>query len=217
MVVIDYGMGNLRSVQKALEKVGCDARVSSDPAVVADAPALVLPGVGAFRDCMANLTSARLTDPLLAGIAAGKPFLGICLGMQLLLTLGEEFGLHPGLDLVPGRVVRFPHDHSLAVPHMGWNRVWQGQPENPLWKGIPDGSYFYFVHSYFARPDDPAVVAGWTDYGSRFCSALGRGNLFATQFHPEKSQRWGLRLLENFRDLALSSVEGRGPIRPGDH
>jgi glutamine amidotransferase len=203
-VVVDYGMGNLRSVQKALERVGCDAVVSSDPRVVAQAPALVLPGVGAFHDCMQNLTAARLVDPLLAGIAAGKPFLGICLGMQLLLTVGEEFGIHQGLDLVPGRVVRFPHDHALPVPHMGWNQVHFAQPDHPMVAGIPDGSYFYFVHSYHAAPADGGAVAAWTDYGVRFCSAIARGNLFATQFHPEKSQRWGLKMLANFRDLAVS-------------
>jgi glutamine amidotransferase len=215
VVVVDYGMGNLRSVQKALEKVGCDAAVSSEPRAVERAPALVLPGVGAFRDCMDNLTAARLVEPLRSGIAAGKPFLGICLGMQLLLTVSEEFGVHRGLDVVPGRVVRFPRDHVLPVPHMGWNRVHfapgiEGGP-HALFAGIPDGSFFYFVHSYHAAPADEAAVAARTDYGVRFCSALARGNVFAVQFHPEKSQRWGLQLLANFRDLVLRYSEGRDP------
>ncbi len=212
VVVVDYGMGNLRSVQKALEKVGFDAVVSSDPGVAADAPAIVLPGVGAFRDCMDNLAAARLVEPLRSGIAAGKPFLGICLGMQLLLTVSEEFGVHQGLDVVPGRVVRFPRDHALPVPHMGWNRIHLEQKDHPLFAGIPDGSFFYFVHSYHAAPAEDAAVAARTDYGVRFCSALARGNVFATQFHPEKSQKWGLKMLENFRDLALRCAEGRDPV-----
>lgn len=127
----------------------------------------------------------------------GKPFLGICLGMQLLMSVSEEFGIHQGLDIIPGRVVRFPHDAKLKVPHMGWNRVHIGRP-NPLFAGIPDGSFFYFVHSYYVLPDSEESMAGWTDYGVRFCSAFARDNLFATQFHPEKSAPWGLRVLENF-------------------
>ncbi len=201
VAVIDYGMGNLRSVLKALEKVGVEADVTADPSRILASDAVVLPGVGAFRDCMANLDTAKLVDPILAVLAEGKPFLGICLGMQLLLSVSEEFGLHRGLDVVPGRVVRFPRQPGLKVPHMGWNRVHQAGGCR-LFEGVPDGTFFYFVHSYYAEPDDPAAVAGTTDYGVRFCSALSWKNAFACQFHPEKSDRWGLKILENFARLA---------------
>jgi len=199
VVVVDYGMGNLRSAQKGLEKAGVNAAITSDPAAVSDADGVVLPGVGAFRDCMANLTQAKLIDPVLEAVHEGKPFLGICLGMQLLLTVSEEFGMHKGMDLVPGKVIRFPHDLGLKVPHMGWNKVFynQGQPGR-LFDGIPEGSFFYFVHSYIAAPDDISAVSGFTDYGLQFCSAISSGNIFATQFHPEKSAPWGLNVLENF-------------------
>lgn len=207
VVVVDYGMGNLRSVQKGLEKAGCLAAVSGDPAAIERASGIVLPGVGAFRDCMANLEGARLVDPVVAAIEEGKPFLGICLGMQLLLAVSEEFGVHEGLGIIPGKVVRFPADRGLKIPHMGWNRVHFTGP-NPLFRGIPDGSYFYFVHSYYAAPDGSEVVAGWTDYGVRFCSALSRGNIFACQFHPEKSQRWGLKILENFGNIVMGQEDG---------
>lgn len=206
VAVVDYGMGNLRSVQKALEKVGCHASVTSDPGHISSAEGVILPGVGAFRDCMANLTQAQLVDPVREAIAEGKPFLGICLGMQLLLSVSEEFGVHEGLDLIPGRVVRFPHWKDLKVPHMGWNRV-HFSGNNPLFKGIPEGSFFYFVHSYYADPEDTEVVAGWTEYGVRFCSAISRDNIFACQFHPEKSQRWGLKILENFSEMVLAWKE----------
>ena len=161
------------------------------------ADAVVLPGVGAFRDCMANLTGAGLVPPVLDAVQRQKPFLGICIGMQLLMTVSEEFGIHPGLDVVPGRVVRFEPGSGLKVPHMGWNRV-HYKGDSRLFEGIRDGSYFYFVHSYFVVPEDDSVVCGHTDYGERFCSAISRGNLFATQFHPEKSHNDGLKVLENF-------------------
>jgi glutamine amidotransferase len=206
VVVVDYGMGNLRSVQKALERVGCQATVTSDPGRISSAEGVVLPGVGAFRDCMANLAQAKLVDPVREAIVDGVPFLGICLGMQLLLSVSEEFGIHGGLDLIPGRVVRFPHRRDLKVPHMGWNRVhWSEQ--SPLFEGIPDGAFFYFVHSFYAEPDDPAVVSGWTEYGVRFCSAISKDNVFACQFHPEKSQKWGLKILENFGKFVQSLKE----------
>jgi len=207
IVVVDYGMGNLRSVQKGLEKAGCQAVVSSDPARIESAAGIVLPGVGAFRDCMANLTRARLVDPVLESIEKGKPFLGICLGMQLLLGVSEEFGTHEGLGIVPGRVVRFPADRDLKVPHMGWNRV-HFSGASPLFEGIPDGSYFYFVHSYYADPDSSEAVSGWTDYGVRFCSSISMDNIFACQFHPEKSQRWGLKILENFGNIVIGQEDG---------
>lgn len=197
MVVVDYGMGNLRSAQKGLEKAGINAIVTSDSAAVEAADAVVLPGVGAFRDCMANLTKAGLVPPVLDAIEHRKPFLGICIGMQLLMTVSEEFGVHRGLGVVPGKVVRFDSQSGLKVPHMGWNRV-HYTGENRLFDGIKDGSFFYFVHSYFAVPEDNSVVCGQTDYGERFCSAIAHGNLFATQFHPEKSHNHGLKILENF-------------------
>ncbi|TNF46044.1 imidazole glycerol phosphate synthase subunit HisH [bacterium] len=199
-------MGNLRSVQKGLEIAGCRANVSSDPSEIESASGIVLPGVGAFRDCMANLTKARLVDPVLGAIENRKPFLGICLGMQLLLAVSEEFGVHEGLGVVPGRVVRFPHDKNLKVPHMGWNRV-HFSGSSPIFKEIPDASYFYFVHSYYAAPDSSEVVSGRTDYGLRFCSAISTDNVFACQFHPEKSQRWGLKILENFGNIVAGQEE----------
>ena len=207
VVVVDYGMGNLRSAQKGLEKAGVSAVVTSDPAKVRSADAVVLPGVGAFRDCMSNLTNAGLVVPVLDAIEQGKPFLGICIGMQLLMTISEEFGVHLGLDVVPGRVVRFDQGSDLKVPHMGWNRV-HDSGDNRLFEGIEDGSFFYFVHSYYVVPEDKSVVCGWTDYGVRFCSAIARDNLFATQFHPEKSHNHGLKILENFGRIVGEYKEG---------
>lgn len=205
VVVVDYGMGNLRSAQKGLEKAGVNAVVTSDPATVQSADAVVLPGVGAFRDCMANLTSAGLVAPVLDAIERKKPFLGICIGMQLLMTVSEEFGLHRGLDIIPGKVVRFDPETGLKVPHMGWNRV-HGTGDNRLFEGIEEGSYFYFVHSYYVVPEDRSVVCGWTDYGARFCSAIAQENLFATQFHPEKSHKHGLKILENFGRIVRECI-----------
>lgn len=205
IAIIDYGMGNLRSVQKAFEQVGCQAVVTADPAVVAQAGKLVLPGVGAFRDCMRNLEQGGFVTPIKAHVAAGKPFLGICLGLQLLFTESEEFGRHRGLDIIPGKVVRFAEglrdgDETLKVPHMGWNRIAIRRPA-PLYRGVPDGSFVYFVHSFYVVPDDPAVIATETGYGQAFCSSIWRDNVMATQFHPEKSQAVGLRMLKNFGEL----------------
>ncbi|UCG39732.1 MAG: imidazole glycerol phosphate synthase subunit HisH [bacterium] len=200
-------MGNLRSAQKGLERAGINAVISSDASAVDEADGIVLPGVGAFRDCMANLTQARLVEPVQGAIRAGKPFLGICLGMQLLMTVSEEFGVHQGLDVIKGRVVRFPATSDLKVPHMGWNRV-HYRRDTPLFEGIPEGTFFYFVHSYFVSTEEQDAVAGWTDYGVRFCSVLAMDNIFATQFHPEKSDRWGLKLLENFGRIVTRSKEG---------
>jgi glutamine amidotransferase len=205
IVIIDYGMGNLRSVQKAFEQVGCQAVVTADPAVASRAGKLVLPGVGAFRDCMRNLTEGGFVAPIRAHIAAGRPFLGICLGLQLLFIESEEFGRHAGLGIIPGKVRRFPdgvveEGESLKVPHMGWNRIGIRRPA-PLYRGIPDGSFVYFVHSYYVVPDDPAVIATETGYGRSFCSSIWRDNVMATQFHPEKSQAVGLRMLKNFGDM----------------
>jgi glutamine amidotransferase len=204
VVVVDYGMGNLRSAQKGLEKAGINAVVTSDPVAVQAADAVVLPGVGAFRDCMANLTKAGLVPPVLDAVERRKPFLGICIGMQLLTTVSEEFGVHRGLDVIPGKVVRFDTQTGLKVPHMGWNKV-HFTGDSRLFDGIKDGSFFYFVHSYYVVPDDDEVVCGQTEYGERFCSAIAHGNLFATQFHPEKSHDHGLKVLENFGRIVAGS------------
>ncbi|MBJ6724862.1 imidazole glycerol phosphate synthase subunit HisH [Geomesophilobacter sediminis] len=205
IAIIDYGMGNLRSVQKGFEKVGFDAVVTTDPKVLFEADRVVLPGVGAFRDCIKNLEEGGFVEPILKVIGAGKPFLGICLGLQLLFTESEEFGLHKGLDVIPGRVVRFPEgmkeaDEELKVPHMGWNQIALKKPA-PLYGGIAEGTNVYFVHSYYVKPDDEAVVASTTGYGIEFCSSIWRDNVMATQFHPEKSQDKGLAMLKNFAQL----------------
>ena len=205
VVVIDYGMGNLRSVAKALEHVGggMSVRVSHEPDEIRRADRVVFPGVGALRDCMGELTRLGL-DEVIGECAASKPFLGICLGMQALLDFSEENGGTRGLGIVPGRVVGFPvpfldvaTDRRLKVPHMGWNEVHQLRP-HPLWEGIAQDSRFYFVHSYYAVPADAAHVAATVHYGRDVAAALAHGNLFAVQFHPEKSQQAGLRLLANF-------------------
>ena len=202
ITIIDYGMGNLRSVQKGFERVGLSAQVTSDPAVVARAERLVLPGVGAFRDCIHNLHAGGFVEPIQNHVASGRPFLGICLGLQLLFSESEEFGSHQGLGIIPGKVVRFPagmieNNEELKVPHMGWNRITMRRP-SPLYRGIADNSFVYFVHSYSVVPDDQSVVATETDYGINYCSSIWRDNVVATQFHPEKSQTIGLKMLENF-------------------
>jgi glutamine amidotransferase len=209
IAILDYGMGNLRSVQKGLERVGATAVVTADPAALDAAQAVVLPGVGAFGDAMASLQTRRLIDPLLRQAAGGKPLLGICLGMQLLFDESEEMGHHRGLGLLPGRVVRFPAGDLLKVPHIGWNELRIADSrlqtdcglqiaKDGLLAGIADGAYAYFVHSYFALPEEPADVLATTEYGLEFASAVGRGTVFGAQFHPEKSQEVGLRLLANF-------------------
>lgn len=197
--MVDYDRGNLRSVQKALEHVGAKAVVTRDPGTIARADKLVLPGVGAFADCMDNLKRFALVEPILDFLATGRPFLGICLGLQLLFTESEEFGVTRGLDIIPGRVVRFPK--GLKVPHMGWNALEIWREDCPLLRDLDDGSYFYFVHSYYVVPFDLSVVATSTLYGVEYTSMLWKENVFATQFHPEKSQRLGLKILENFHLL----------------
>ena len=200
--IVDYGMGNLRSVQKALERVGAEAEVVADASEVAAADRLILPGVGAFADAMTHLRERGLDAPVTAFARSGKPFLGICLGLQLLFESSEEDGAHEGLGLLPGRVIRFePTDPTLKVPQMGWNELDWGDPAPPLMIGLEPGAHVYFVHSYYATPTDPADVAATTNYGGPFCSAVHRDNLHATQFHPEKSQNVGLRILENFSRL----------------
>ncbi len=195
IVVVDYGAGNLASVVNALERIGGPVVVSRDPAALEDADGVIVPGVGAAADTMQHLTALGLVPSLRATIARGVPFLGICMGLQVLLDVSEEGGEHRCLGIVPGRVRRLPP--GVTVPHMGWNEVWLRR-EHPLFAGIPDGTDFYFVHSFYAEPEDPSWLLGETDYGVRFASALARDNVMATQFHPEKSGVWGLRLLANF-------------------
>jgi glutamine amidotransferase len=200
IAIIDYQMGNLRSVQKGFEKVGHEAMITCDPAVLARASKVVLPGVGAFGDAMAELKRRRLVDPIRQAVAAGKPFLGICLGLQLLFDVGHENGRHEGLGILGGEVVRFELPGDFKVPHMGWNQLAIRRPA-PLLAGLAEGTHCYFVHSYYVVPNDPQVVATETSYSAPFCSMIWRDNLFATQFHPEKSQRDGLRMLKNFAEL----------------
>jgi glutamine amidotransferase len=198
--IIDYGMGNLRSVQKGFEKVGHQALVTSDPAEVAAADKVVLPGVGAFEDAMAELRSRGLLEPVLEAIDSGKPFLGICLGLQVLFERSYEHGVHEGFGVLRGEVVRFELPPEYSVPHMGWNQLTIPR-RPPILEGIEEGTYFYFVHSYYVAPRDPGVIAAETDYGGEFCSMIWRDNLYATQFHPEKSQSEGLKILKNFAEL----------------
>jgi len=195
IAVVDYGRGNLGSVEKAFARVGIPAVVTPEARAVDEADAVVLPGDGAFHDAMANLDRLGLLPAVRRALDGRRPFLGICLGYQLLFSTSEEFGEGRGLDVVPGTVRRFPPGRK--IPHMGWNRV-HPEPGMRLFDGIPDGAHFYFVHSYYPEPGDVALGRAWCEYGVRFAAAVERGRLFATQFHPEKSQRWGLRLLENF-------------------
>ena len=201
IAVIDYGMGNLRSVQKAFEAVGHQATVTRSPQIIEDASHVVLPGVGAFGDCMENLTHYGLHEPIQRTIRSGKPFLGICLGLQLLFAESEEFGAHEGLGILSGKVRRFPETMGepdrLKIPHMGWNTI-QLQQSPPVLAGIPEQSHVYFVHSYYVEPTDPSIISTTTDYGGPFVSSVWKDNVFASQFHPEKSQQVGLQLFRNF-------------------
>lgn len=196
IVIIDYGMGNLRSVQKALESVGRKALISSDASVIESAEKMVLPGVGAFGAGMKELEQKGLVEPIIKFIASGRLFLGICLGLQLLFTESEEEGLQKGLGIIKGRVKKFP-DKGLKIPHMGWNRI-KKVKESPLLEDIADNTYMYFVHSYYVEPEDKAIVATTTNHGIKFTSSIYKDNIQAMQFHPEKSQEMGLKILENF-------------------
>ncbi len=208
IAIVDYGMGNLRSVQKAFVAVGHHAVVTRDVEILNRATRLVLPGVGAFADCMANLDQYGLIDPIQRHVTSGKPFLGICLGLQLLFSESEEFGVHKGLNIIPGRVRRFTSgqgvgaqavESHLKVPHMGWNGLLLQRPAPPL-RNLSAGSQVYFVHSYYVEPSDPSIVATMTDYGGSFVSSIWRENIFACQFHPEKSQAVGLQVIKNFAE-----------------
>jgi imidazole glycerol-phosphate synthase subunit HisH len=224
IAIIDSGIANLRSVQKGFERVEADAKVVEDPRTLRDASGIVLPGVGAFADGISKLREGGFIEPLLRAIETGKPVLGICLGLHFLFSESEEFGHHTGLNVIKGRVVRFSVYHAnasiasnaqqtqrrddatdarssrLKIPHMGWNRI-RIEQQAPIFKGIPDEAFFYFVHSYYVQPEDKNVIAATTEYGLRFTSVLWRDNLFACQFHPEKSQALGLQLLKNFASL----------------
>ena len=209
IAIVDYGMGNLRSAQKGFEKAGHKAVITDDPAVITNAAAVVLPGVGAFKDCFDGLCERGLQKPVLEAANSGRPFLGICVGLQLLFDYSEEGEGSPGLGIFPGRVVRFPdaRETGLKVPHMGWNQL-QPAPGRPcpLLDAAKVGPYAYFVHSYHAKPDDPDIVLAACDYGSLFPAMVGRGNVFAVQFHPEKSQADGIEILRRFGELTRAGA-----------
>lgn len=207
ITIVDYQMGNLRSVQKGIEKVGGHAMISSDPNQIASAEKLVLPGVGAFGDAMAEIRRRDLASPIRDFIASGRPFLGICLGLQLLFDRGYEHGDHEGLGVIAGEVVRFELPGEFKVPHMGWNTVRKtvSKTTSASLDNVADGTHFYFVHSYYVKPVDPSVVALTCDYGGPFCAAVQRDNVFATQFHPEKSQADGLKLLAGFAGTSIAA------------
>jgi glutamine amidotransferase len=229
IAIVDYGIGNIRSVEKGFIKVGADVIVTSEPKVISNAAGIVLPGVGAFKDCIKNLDDLRLLDTIIKEIQKGKPYLGICLGLQILFTESEEFGICKGLDVFKGKVIKFrsqksevrsltteertpninkeslssvlcPLSSVLKIPHMGWNTV-RLTRKPPIFNEIPDNSYFYFVHSYYVVPEDRGIIAGTTNYGYEFASMVWKDNVLATQFHPEKSQELGLRILKGFKDF----------------
>jgi imidazole glycerol-phosphate synthase subunit HisH len=203
IALIDYGAGNLRSVHKALQHLGADVKLAQRPEEIAGASAVVLPGVGAFDDCLNALQRQELFEASREQIRKGVPFLGICVGYQALFEKSEEFNsCAAGLRVFDGKVIRFSGQGGLKVPQIGWNQLHFTRPDCPLFKGIDEGSYVYFVHSFYPQPADPRIVASETSYGETFASAVWRDNIFATQFHPEKSQRVGLKLLENFIALA---------------
>ncbi len=215
IAIIDYGMGNLRSVEKGFLKVGVDVKVTNRAEDVINSDGIVLPGVGAFKDCMRELTNLELISAVVESVKQGKPYLGICLGLQVLFSESQEFGRCQGLDVLRGKVVKFESGvrskesgvttktnkselSTLKVPHMGWNALNIKKDDNPLFAGIPDKSYFYFVHSYYVAPEDASIISTTTDYGIEFASSVRKDNIFAVQFHPEKSQAAGLQLLRNF-------------------
>lgn len=205
--IIDYDRGNLRSVEKALHKLGYPAKVLEAPSELEECQGIILPGVGAFADAMAALEEKGWIQPLLSYAQSGRPFLGICLGMQVLFEIGEEHGEHKGLGLLPGRVVKFPQGRK--IPHMGWNTLHQKKPCQLL-EGIPEGAYFYFVHSYYALSDAQEILVGMSDYGVSFPALVGRDNIWGAQFHPEKSSPWGLKMLENFGRWVTESANISG-------
>jgi len=197
ITIVDYGMGNLRSVSKAFEKIGADVTVTNAKEKIKSASALVVPGVGAFGDCIKNLDKTGLLDEIKNFIKSGKPYLGLCLGMQILLESSEEAPGISGLGLITGTVKKFSPKLGLKIPHMGWNRI-KIKSKNILFENIQDDAYVYFVHSYYVEPKDKSFITTETDYGISFCSSIGKDNIWATQFHPEKSQTIGLQILKNF-------------------
>jgi len=214
IAIIDYGMGNLRSVEKGFLKVGVDVKVTNSAKDVINADGVVLPGVGAFKDCMRELTNLELIGAVVEAVKQGKPYLGICLGLQVLFSESQEFGRCRGLDILRGKVVKFdfgnqsltPDPQPLKVPHMGWNALNIKKDDNPLFAGIPDKSYFYFVHSYYVAPEEASIISTTTDYGIEFTSSVRKDNIFAVQFHPEKSQAVGLQLLRNFGTIVRKGL-----------
>ncbi|MFO0753058.1 MAG: imidazole glycerol phosphate synthase subunit HisH [Thermodesulfovibrionales bacterium] len=216
IAIVDYGMGNIRSVEKGFLKMGADARITADPKVISNARGIVLPGVGAFKDCMRNLERLKLLDVIAREIGKGKPYLGICLGLQILFSDSEEFGFCRGMEVLKGKVVRFRFGHEepgegeaggprgLKIPHMGWNTARLSRTPPPF-REIPDNTYFYFVHSYYVVPEEEGVVASRTEYGLDFVSMVWKDNVIATQFHPEKSQEAGLKVLRGFSDMVRGS------------
>jgi len=205
IAIVDYGAGNLRSVQKGFERNGVDALVTDDPAAIRQAAGVVLPGVGAFRDCYEGIASRGLTDIVLETIDTDTPFLGICVGLQLLFTESEEGGLNRGFDVIKGAVRRFAASKERKVPHMGWNQIEILRRDCPLFDGVESGDFVYFVHSYYVMPSEQNVITAVTEYGGKFCSAVWRKNLFGVQFHPEKSQHLGLRILANFARIVRNA------------
>lgn len=207
IALLDYGSGNLRSVHKALLKAGADVRIVRAPSEIGDARAMVLPGVGAFDDCIHALRKQELLEAARSFIASGRPFLGICVGYQALFEKSEEFNsCASGLEIFEGSVVRFPEKNGLKIPQIGWNQLQIIKPDCPLFRGVDDGSYVYFVHSFYPQPKDDTITATRTEYGERFASSVWRDNIYATQFHPEKSQKVGLQLLNNFVKLSESKA-----------
>lgn len=202
IAIIDYGVGNLASVQNAFRQVGFNTIVTSDPQKILRAGQVVLPGVGAFADAMESLKQSGLVEIVQEVVLKETPLLGVCLGMQMLFSVSEEDGIYDGLNLIPGRVKRFRLPTGYKVPHMGWNQI-VPDPRSRLFKGIPPHSYFYFVHSYYTEPEDGVVTAAHAHYGIPFTCAVEQGNVFGAQFHPEKSSRWGLRVLRNFGEMLM--------------
>ncbi len=202
VVIVDFGAGNLHSVSRAVVNAGTRPLVTSNPSYLDDAEAVIVPGVGAAADTMSNLRASGFVEPIRDYIASGRPFLGVCMGQQALFEVSEEGGEHECLGILPGRVVRF--SNGLKVPHMGWNQV-RIVKQHPIFEGVDDGSYFYFVHSYYPQPADPDVVIGETEYGVAFASVIARDNIVATQFHPEKSGEAGLRMYANFLKIAATA------------
>jgi len=202
VVIVDFGAGNLHSVSRAVVNAGTRPLVTSNPSYLDDAEAVIVPGVGAAADTMSNLRASGFVEPIRDYIASGRPFLGVCMGQQALFEVSEEGGEHQCLGILPGRVVRF--SNGLKVPHMGWNQV-RIVKQHPIFEGVDDGSYFYFVHSYYPQPADPDVVIGETEYGVTFASVIARDNIVATQFHPEKSGEAGLRMYANFLRIAATA------------